>query len=97
MLSWFDTIQSSLFAFKHAHHLPIDVGMYMRATFTFGQLELKRNLITLQDLTSLRGNDLDAGAFRRLQRRLGRHLLHSFHGHIHALHLILSRYGGSYG
>src|SRR5207249_11408053 len=79
----------SLLAVRHSHRLAIDVGVSMLTSLPPGPLELSGNLAAFQNLARLRGDDLHAGAFGRLERRLSRHLLRMFHGHVYALHVSL--------
>src|SRR6267378_7464530 len=68
----FDAIQSSLFAFEHTHQFVIDVGVNMVSGFSLHQLKLDGNLVAFERLSLGGCEDLDAGAFRGLERRLSR-------------------------
>ena len=49
MFARFDSRSTFPFrAFEHAHQLAVDIGVNMLAAFTFGHLELKRNLIAIR-------------------------------------------------
>ena len=75
MCPWLEPSQETFVSFEHAHEFPVDIRMYMFASFSFDQLELEGNLVSFEDLAFLREDDFDTCSLSRLQGGLGLYLM----------------------